>query len=120
ERLNDDRVIIAKWIRRLTGWSGRQAPSIVWEQKIAPLVEKKLAAQRTPVVRLTNHPNKIVAHVSLAELTMRVPVDKFGVALWKPKEREVLPPDCARCPLVATCRQLSTATGTALLWRRLS
>src|SRR5262249_10537330 len=36
ERLNADRVLIAKWIRRLTGWSGRQAPLDVWEQKIAP------------------------------------------------------------------------------------
>jgi len=48
-----------------------------------------------------------------------VPVDQHGVALWKPQEREVLPPDCAQCPLVPTCRGLSAATGTALLWRRL-
>jgi hypothetical protein len=63
--------------------------------------------------------HKIVAEVSLAEQTMRVPVDSYGVAIWKPVEREVLPPDCARCSLVATCRQLPTSTGTALLWRRL-
>ena len=119
EKLKEDRVILAKWIRRLTNWNGRQAPLAVWEQKIAPLVEKKLAAQRTPVVRFINHAHKIVAQVSLAELTMRVPVDSRGVALWKPTEREVLPSDCARCSLVPVCRRLSTATGTALLWRRL-
>ena len=79
----------------------------------------KLAQQKTPVVRFTHHPHKIVAQVSLAELTMRVPVDSHGVALWKPQEREVLPPDCARCSLVPTCRRLLTVTGTALLWRRL-
>ena len=26
ERLNDDRVIIGKWVRRLTNWNSRQAP----------------------------------------------------------------------------------------------
>jgi hypothetical protein len=31
----------------------------------------------------------------------------------------VLSQDCAQCELRETCRQLSTATGTALLWRRL-
>ena len=50
---------------------------------------------------------------------MRVPVDRHGVALWKPVERDVLPADCAQCPLVPVCRQLPTSTGVALLWRRL-
>ena len=51
---------------------------------------------------------------------MRVPVDKHGVALWRPVEREVLPYDCARCVLVEACKKLPTATGVALLWRRLN
>ncbi|PYJ95143.1 MAG: DEAD/DEAH box helicase, partial [Verrucomicrobia bacterium] len=119
DKLNDERVVMGKWVRRLTNWSARQAPLSVWKEKVVPLLEKKLAQQKTPLVRFTNHPHKIVAQVSLAELTMRVPVDAHGVALWKPKEREVLPPDCAQCSLVPVCRQLSTATGTALLWRRL-
>jgi hypothetical protein len=46
-------------------------------------------------------------------------VDRYGVALWKPVEREVLPADCAQCPLIPVCRQLPTSTGVALLWRRL-
>ena len=119
DRLNDDRVVMTKWVRRLVGWGGRQAPLQVWNAKITPLLETKLAARKTPVVRFTNHPHKIVAHVSLGELTMRVAVDQYGVALWKPAEREVLPQDCAHCSLVAVCRQLPTSTGTALLWRRL-
>ncbi len=119
DRLHDERIILAKWVRRLTNWASRQAPAALWETKIAPLVEKKLAQQRTPVVRFVHQAHKIVAHVSLAELTMRVPVDSHGVALWRPIERDVLPPECARCALVATCRQLATATGVALLWRRL-
>lgn len=120
DRLQDNRVVMGKWVRRLTGWSGRQAPMAVWEGKIAPLLEKKLAQQRTPLVRFTMHPTKIVAQVSLAELTLRVPVDAQGVALWRPVEREVLPPDCAACAQVPVCRRISTATGTALLWRRLA
>jgi superfamily II DNA/RNA helicase len=120
ERLNDDRVLIAKWIRRMTNWNGRQAPFAVWQDQIAPLVEQNLAKQKTPVIRFEVQEHKILAHVSLADLTMRVPLDKYGVALWRPLEREVLPYDCAQCALVPVCKQLSTATGTALLWRRLN
>ncbi|HHY84558.1 MAG TPA: DEAD/DEAH box helicase [Verrucomicrobia bacterium] len=119
DRLNDDRVIIAKWVRRLTNWNGRQAPTKVWEERIAPLVERRLAAQKTPVVRYVNHGQRIQAHLSLAELPMRVPVDQYGVAIWRPVAREVLPYDCAQCSLVPVCKKLPTATGTALLWRRL-
>ncbi len=119
DRIAGERVILAKWIRRLTNWNGRQAPLSVWTGKIAPLVEQKLAQQKTPVVRFQDHAQRIVAQLSIAELTLRVPVDSHGVALWRPAEREVLPADCARCELVPVCRQLPTVTGVAMLWRRL-
>jgi len=64
-------------------------------------------------------PAGIAVHVSLAELTMRVPVDRHGTALWHPAEREVMSEDCAVCPHGNLCRGLSTASGTALVWRRL-
>src|SRR5258708_3144663 len=117
--LGSDRVIIAKWVRRLTNWNGRQAPLSVWKAKIAPLVERKLAQQKTPVVSFVTEGQRIVAQVNIAELTMRVPVDSHGVAIWKPSEREVLPADCARCALIEVCRGLEVKTGVALLWRRL-
>jgi len=120
ERLSDDRVLIAKWIRRMTNWNGRQAPFAVWQEQIAPLVEQNFARQKTPVIRFEVQEHKILAHVSVSDLTMRVPMDKYGVALWRPTEREVLPYDCAQCELVPVCKQLSAATGTALLWRRLN
>ncbi len=119
ERLAGERVVLAKWIRRLTNWSGRQAPLALWRAKIAPLVEQKLAQQKLPVVRFKEQADKILALVSLAGQKIKVPVDDHGVALWKPAEREVLPEDCARCSLVPACRELSAATGVALLWRRL-
>jgi hypothetical protein len=119
DALQDGHVRLAKWVRRLTNWSGRQASRATWQGRVVPLLERKLAAQKTPLVRLTNHPDRIVAYISLSELTVRVPVDAHGVALWKPREREVLPADCARCGCVSTCRHLTTATGTALIWRRL-
>jgi len=119
DRLNGDRVIIAKWVRRLTNWNGRQTSSAVWAEKIAPLVQQRLKEQGTPLVRFADADRRILALVSLAEVKMRVPVDQAGVALWRPPEREVLPYDCARCGLVETCKRLPTATGTALLWRRL-
>lgn len=119
ERLKEDRVLIAKWVRRLTNWNGRQAALDVWREKIVPLLQERLAAQRTPLVRFTEEAQRILAQVSVAGLTMRVPVDSHGVAIWHPVEREVLPYDCARCALVPMCKDLSTATGTALIWRRL-
>ncbi len=117
--LGPDRVIIAKWVRRLTNWNGRQAPLSVWTEKIAPLLERKLAQQKTPVVRFVTQAQRIFAQVSIAELTMRVPRDSHGVAIWKPAEREVLAADCARCSLIEVCRGLEVKTGVALLWRRL-
>ena len=119
DRLSDERVIIAKWIRRLINWSGRQALLSVWQEKIVPLIEKRLGQQKTPVVRVVNEGHKIIAQVSIAELPMRSVVDSHGVALWRPVEREVLPYDCAQCSLVEVCKHLPTSTGTALLWRRL-
>ena len=119
ERLPDGRIIMAKWVRRLTNANGRTTTAGTWREKLAPLIEKGLAAQRTPVVRFLDSPGKITALVSLSELTMKVPVDRHSVALWRPLEREVLPDDCAGCEFLAACRQLPTATGTALLWRRL-
>jgi hypothetical protein len=118
EALTEERVIIAKWVRRLTNWNGRQASRAVWEEKIAPIVTHKLAEQKTPLIGFVVEGQKIVAQVSIADLTLRVPVDSHGVALWHPIEREVLPYDCAQCSLVSTCKTLSTATGTAMLWRR--
>lgn len=120
DKLGDDRVIIAKWVRRLTNWNGRQAGMSVWQEKIAPLLEHKLAGLKTPVVKFVNQAQRILAYVSLADLTMRVPVDKYGVALWKPIEREVLPYDCAQCSLIEICKVLPTTSGTALTWRRLN
>ena len=120
ERLSGERVLIAKWIRRLINWNGRQAPLALWQERIVPLVEQRLAQQKTPVVRFTSQAHKILAQVSLADLMLRVPVDSHGTALWHPVEREVLPYDCAQCSLVPVCKQLSTATGTAMMWRRLA
>src|SRR5205814_6783858 len=56
EKLHDDRIVMGKWVRRMIGWNGRQAPLELWKEKIVPLLEQKLAQQKTPVVRFTNHP----------------------------------------------------------------
>jgi hypothetical protein len=119
DRLGQNRILLAKWVRRLTNWNGRQVPLSLWTERLVPVVEQKLAQQHTPVVAFQNQAQRIVALVSIADLTMRVPVDRHGVALWKPIEREVLPADCAQCSLVPVCRELPTSTGVALLWRRL-
>jgi len=117
--LHDNRVLLTKWVRRLINWNMRQVPREVWAQKIMPLLETRLGEQKTPATRFVQEDQRIVALISLADTTMRVPVDAHGVALWKPFERDVLPPDCAQCALVPICRDLPTQTGVALLWRRL-
>jgi hypothetical protein len=115
----DGRVLLAKWVRRLTNWHGRTASLAEWHEKIQARVADGLARQGTPVVRFLADPTKIVALVSVAELVVRVRVDAHGVALWRPPTREVTPPDCSGCRLVPVCRALSPATGVAMLWRRL-
>lgn len=119
ERAGHDKVILVKWVRRLTNWHGRQATLAQWEEKIAPLIQARLAQRRTPVIRFQDDEIKILAVLGLADLTMRVPVDSYGVPIWHPMEREVIPRDCAVCQLVPVCRQLPTTTGVAMLWRRL-
>ncbi len=119
DRLGHDRVLLAKWVRRLTNWHGRQAPFGAWTGQIAPLLGQKLAQRGTPVVDFQEEGSRIVARVSVAELTLRVPVDSHGAAIWRPVEREVLPSDCARCPNVPVCRRLPPGAGVAMLWRKL-
>jgi superfamily II DNA/RNA helicase len=119
ELLKDDRILLAKWIRRLINWHGRYAPREAWEEKISKLLTERLALQNTPLVRFVEREHKLVALVSIADLPIRAVVDSHGIALWKPIERDVLPEDCAQCMLVPVCRSLPTTSGVASIWRRL-
>jgi hypothetical protein len=119
ERAGHDKIILVKWVRRLINWHGRDTTLAIWKEKVAPLIQSRLAARRTPVVRFEDDDYKISAVLSLADLTLRVPLDSYGVAIWRPIEREVIPRDCAICALVPVCKQLPTTTGVAMLWRRL-
>jgi len=120
EVLNGGRVLLAKWARKLANWSLREVPETVWETGVAPALAARIEqAQHTPVVRFARRGQQIVAEVSLAELTTPAPTDAHGVALWRPREREVMNALCAACALAPVCRSADTATGTALLWRRL-
>jgi hypothetical protein len=71
------------------------------------------------VIRWVEHEQAVTVLVGLELQTIKVPVDRHGVALWRPKEREVLSAVCARCDWTDLCRGLSAAPGTALTWRRL-
>jgi superfamily II DNA/RNA helicase len=119
ELAGHDGIILLKWVRRLVNWHGRPATRAQWTARIAPQLQSHLAQRRTPVIRFEENEFKITAILSLADLAVRVPVDSYGVPLWKPVERDIVPPDCARCALIATCRALPTGTGVAMLWRRL-
>ncbi|HEY1172085.1 MAG TPA: DEAD/DEAH box helicase [Verrucomicrobiae bacterium] len=119
ETMMGGRVFLAKWVRRMTGWNGREMPMPTWQEKVKNIVATKMAEQGTPVIRFEPVENHIVAQVSLENLTLAVPVDQYGVALWNPVMRDILPPDCAVCDQVEQCRRIPAATGTALLWRRL-
>lgn len=119
EKTHDGRLFLVKWVRRLTGTRGRQVTETVWKERVIPALEQKLISQKTPLIRFESEASRVHAVVDLSTLPMRVPVDRHGVALWRPEEREVLPADCADCRLIAQCREIPTSTGVALLWRRL-
>ncbi len=119
EILNDGRVLLVKWLRRLTGWHGRQATRAEWDDRLSKIVTERLAQQKTPLVRFEQRELKMVALVSIADLPTRAALDAHGVVLWKPFEREILPPECATCSLLNTCRNLAPSPGVALTWRRL-
>lgn len=119
ERFGEDGVELTKWVRKQTGWNGRQTRLEVWRSLVVPLVERSFRAQRLPIVRFIEEPHQILALVRLAEQTLSVPVDRHGVPLWGAREREVAPADCGICAWMPECRGLSSAAGTALLWRRL-
>ncbi len=118
DKLSSGQIVLAKWIRRLTNWNGRQVERRVWDELVVPLIERELRQLRLPLVRFVEDPQKLVVHLSLAEQTLRVPIDSLGVPLWRPAERDVLPEDCGSCDWIESCKQLSPGTGTALLWRR--
>src|SRR5205085_1458139 len=82
ERAGHEKVILVKWVRRLINWHGRDATLAAWKEKVAPLIQARLAAKRTPVIRFDEDDFKITAVLSLADLSMRVPVDSYGVPIW--------------------------------------
>lgn len=117
--LTGERVVMVKWVRRMTDWQGRVATMEQWDKEIRPKVVSTLESEGTPVVAIRRQQHQWVAHVTLARLKMKVPVDFHGVAIWQPVERSVPYPDCMTCARLSTCRQLSPAAGTAALWRRM-
>jgi hypothetical protein len=119
DRLNDNQVVMAKWVQRAVGWNGRQATLAQWNEKIVRSLAEYLAHQGTPLVEVVEDGLRFLALTSLAEQPLRVPVDSHGVALYRPKTRDVMPTDCGACSLVETCRKLPSAIGAALLWRRM-
>ncbi len=119
ERFGEEGIQLSRWIRRITNWHGRETRLEVWRELVVPLIERAFAGLRQPVIRFIEEPQQILALVSLGEQTTAVPVDRHGVPLFKPRDREAAPPDCSACSLQTVCRALPTASGTALLWRRL-
>ena len=118
-QLNNERLDLAKWVRRLTGWRMRVVPLALWQKKIQPLLEEKLAANQTPVEQFRREDNRLLVQLRLGQQAVPAHVDSHGVALWRPLERQVVNPTCAGCGLYAECRELKPATGVALLWKRL-
>ena len=119
DQLNNERLDLAKWVRRLTGWRMRVVPLPLWQKKIQPLLEEKLAANQTPVERFRREDNRLFVQLRLGRQAVPAHVDLSGVALWRPQERQVVNPTCSGCGLYSECRELKPATGVALLWKRL-
>ena len=119
DQLNNERLDLAKWVRRLTGWRMRVVPLTLWQKKIQPLLEEKLAANQTPVERFRREDNRLLVQLRLGHQAVPAHIDLKGVALWRPQERQVVNPTCSGCGLYSECRELKPATGVALLWKRL-
>ncbi len=119
DRLADGHLVLAKWVRRATNWQRRELEQKDWEQTVLPALQAHLAAQHTPVVRVVEEEMRLMVHLDVGGLPLRVAIDRHGVALWRPPERETVSANCARCSLVDTCMGLPAASGVALLWRRL-
>ena len=118
DQLNNERLELAKWVRRLTGWRMRVVPLTLWQKKIQPLLEEKLAANQTPVERFRREDNRLLVQLRLGQQVVPAQVDSHGVAIWRPQERQVVNPTCSGCGLYSECRELKPATGVALLWKR--
>lgn len=117
--LPDGKVMLTKWTRRLTNWNGRQTNLTQWDTGVVPILARELAEKRLPLLRVERHEFRISAFLSLAEQPLKVVVDRHGVPLWRPIERDIPPADCSACRSAAVCRGLATGTGVALMWRRL-
>lgn len=112
-------VQIVRWIRRMTGFFGKEIRKGVFYGKLLSGIKQKFAEQRLQIIRVFKENWRIMGIVSIEEQTIKVHVDSYNVALWKPVERNTLQPDCMQCNLVETCKKLSPSTATVLLWKRL-
>jgi len=112
-------IYLVKWIRRMSGFQGRQIQPRFWKSTVLPLLRKKFEQQRLLLIDTFKEDYRIYGVVSLEEQTIKVPIDSNGVALWNPGQRNVISPDCAQCDLVNICKNLSPSTATVLLWKRL-
>ncbi len=119
ERLEGERFLLGKWVRKAITWKGRQVSRVRWTEKVEPLIAAAFHAKGTPVVHWEIGQRKVVALVSLKNRTARVSVDEHGIPLFRPPERTVIAPECVSCVWNETCRRLPTSPGTAFLWRRL-
>jgi hypothetical protein len=91
--LHDGRIIIAKWVRRLTN-GGTRHHAETWFAKSCLL--GKAHGEATPAdPALVEEQSHYRASASPGRRC--VSVDRYGVA-QKPFEQEVLPPDCAQPP----------------------
>ena len=120
DRMHNGKIILTKWVRRLTGWRGRQVSDGQWQQRIQPLIRKRMSQKGVDVVRFLEQKYAITVHLNYGKQSLNVPVDRHGVPLWSAAVRKVAPSACNDCTLVETCRSLSAKTGTAMLWRRLN
>ncbi|MDA7559324.1 DEAD/DEAH box helicase [bacterium] len=119
DRLHNGKIILSKWVRRLTQWRGRQVSDGIWQKRIQPLIRKRMDQKGAQVVKFIEKKNSVDVLLNYGKQTLNVPTDRHGIALWGAAVRKVAPSSCQTCNIVDTCKTLSIKTGTAMLWRRL-
>lgn len=119
DRLHTGFWVLTKWARRMVGWSGRQAPPKAWVEEVLPRLRTEMEKKGLPIIRIEEQELRASMFVSLERQPIKAVIDRHGVGLWRPIERDVTPEDCGSCSWSAYCRNLPPKAGVALIWRRL-
>ncbi|MGF1657786.1 MAG: DEAD/DEAH box helicase [Verrucomicrobiales bacterium] len=124
--LEDDRV---KWAPGMTRWFRHRTLIIDEALKSSAFfgvddawrgVAETIAQDQGLLVHgFRRHHNTWSVEFALDNLVVEALVDQFGQAIWRPKERKILPESCRDCPQFEECTQRPIIASPAWHWWKL-